>query len=59
MAMPDVSVDWLLDADPTLRWQVERDVVGAPSAVWEATRARRAPRGERTVGVRRCAVLGW
>lgn len=45
MAMPDVSVDWLLDADPTLRWQVERDVVGAPSAVWEATRARTTVEG--------------
>lgn len=32
--------DWLLDSDPALRWQVERDIVGAPSAVWEATRAR-------------------
>jgi hypothetical protein len=32
--------DWLLDSDPTLRWQVERDLIGEPAEVWEATRAR-------------------
>ncbi len=32
-------VDWLLDSDPALRWQVERDLVGAPEEVWQATRA--------------------
>jgi hypothetical protein len=31
---------WLLDSDPALRWQVERDLVGAPREVWGATRAR-------------------
>jgi hypothetical protein len=36
----DGVTSWLLDSDPALRWQVERDVVGAPTAVWEATRAR-------------------
>jgi hypothetical protein len=35
----DVSA-WLLDSDPALRWQVERDLLGAPAEVWEATRAR-------------------
>ena len=37
--------DWLLDADPALRWQVERDLLGAPEAVWQATRARVATEG--------------
>ena len=38
--------DWLLDSDPTrLRWQVERDLLGEPPAVWEATRARIAGEG--------------
>lgn len=37
--------DWLLDSDPTLRWQVERDLIDAPSEVWEATRARIATEG--------------
>jgi hypothetical protein len=33
-------VDWLLDSDPALRWQVERDVGRRPDEVWQATRAR-------------------
>ncbi|HEY8590434.1 MAG TPA: squalene cyclase [Naasia sp.] len=36
---------WLLDSDPSLRWQVERDLAGEPPAVWEATRARVATEG--------------
>ncbi|WP_426326167.1 squalene cyclase [Microbacterium sp. E-13] len=44
--MTDARVlDWLLDSDPALRWQVERDVAGAPPEVWEATRARVATDG--------------
>lgn len=38
--MAEAPLDWLLDSDPALRWQVERDLVGAPAEVWEATRAR-------------------
>lgn len=37
--------DWLVDSDPALRWQVERDVLGASPDVWEATRARIATEG--------------
>lgn len=33
-------LDWLLDSDPALRWQVERDLAGAPDEVWQRTRAR-------------------
>lgn len=33
-------VDWLLDSDPALRWQVLRDVLDAPEAEWRAERAR-------------------
>src|SRR5207342_1023958 len=36
---------WLLASDPTLRWQVERDVLGAAPDIWEATRARIATEG--------------
>lgn len=36
---------WLLDTDPALRWQVERDLAGAPPEVWQATRARVATEG--------------
>ncbi|MFT4216553.1 MAG: hypothetical protein QM619_05120 [Micropruina sp.] len=38
-------IDWLLDSDPALRWQVERDVVGASEQTWQATRARVATEG--------------
>lgn len=42
--MTDVLV-WLRDADPSLRWQVERDLLHEPADVWEATRARIATEG--------------
>lgn len=46
MGMTDPSlVDWLLDSDPALRWQVERDLVHEPEVVWAATRARVATEG--------------
>jgi hypothetical protein len=44
--MADAAVlDWLLDSDPALRWQVERDLVGAPEEIWRGTRARVATEG--------------
>src|ERR1700759_2917485 len=42
----EAVIAWLLDSDPTLRWQVERDLTGAPSEVWEATRSRIATEGD-------------
>ena len=36
---------WMLDTDPALRWQVERDLVDEPAEVWQATRARVATEG--------------
>jgi hypothetical protein len=33
-------IDWLLDADPAIRWQVMRDLLGAPEVQWSAERAR-------------------
>jgi hypothetical protein len=33
-------LDWLLDSDPSIRWQVLRDLVDAPSEVVAAERAR-------------------
>jgi hypothetical protein len=36
---------WLLDSDPALRWQVERDLAHEPPQMWEATRARVATEG--------------
>ena len=37
--------DWLLDSDPALRWQVLRDLAGAPAGVVAAERARVAAEG--------------
>jgi hypothetical protein len=36
---------WLLDSDPSLRWQVERDLATAPENVWRTTRSRVAEEG--------------
>jgi hypothetical protein len=38
-------VDWLLDADPAIRWQVLRDLTGAPPAEVAAERGRVAAEG--------------
>lgn len=38
-------IAWLLESDPALRWQVERDLLREPPEVWEATRARVATEG--------------
>lgn len=45
MATDKRLLEWLLDSDPVLRWQVERDLADAPPEVWEATRARIATEG--------------
>lgn len=45
MAVDPTLLTWLLDSDPTLRWQVERDLAGLPPETWEATRARIATEG--------------
>ncbi len=37
--------DWLLDSDPALRWQVERDLLGLPDEVWARTRDKVATEG--------------
>jgi hypothetical protein len=38
-------VDWMLDSDPSIRWQVLRDLVDAPAEVVAAERARVATEG--------------
>jgi hypothetical protein len=38
-------LDWLLDSDPAIRWQVLRDLVHAPAGVVAAERARVATEG--------------
>jgi hypothetical protein len=39
MTRSSPAVDWLLDSDPSIRWQVMRDVLGAPEPEWTAERA--------------------
>jgi hypothetical protein len=38
-------IDWLLDSDPSLRWQVMRDLTNAPANEVAAERARVATEG--------------
>ncbi|WP_104167657.1 squalene cyclase [Arthrobacter sp. SX1312] len=38
MALDGSLIDWLLTSDPALRWQVERDLAGAPEEAWMHTR---------------------
>jgi hypothetical protein len=40
-----MRLDWLLDSDPAIRWQVLRDLVGAPADIVAAERARVATEG--------------
>ena len=60
-------VDWLLDADPSIRWQVMRDLTHEPEAVVAAERARVTTEGwgarllalqGETAGGRRRVVAG-
>ncbi len=40
------TIQWLLDGDPAVAWQVQRDLLGRATSTWQATR-------------RRVATLGW
>jgi hypothetical protein len=39
------ATDWLLDADPSIRWQVMRDLLDAPEREWRAARAKAETEG--------------
>ncbi|HEV8195463.1 MAG TPA: hypothetical protein VGP87_02385 [Gemmatimonadales bacterium] len=41
----DPVIDWLLDSDPSIRWQVLRDFTDAPAAIVAAERSRVAGEG--------------
>jgi hypothetical protein len=45
--MPDSGpvIDWLLGSDPSIRWQVMRDLTGAPDPEWKAERSKVATEG--------------
>ena len=38
-------IDWLLEGDPAIRWQVMRDLLDEPSPVWEEERQRTLEHG--------------
>lgn len=38
-AATDPTIEWLLDGDPSIRWQVERDLLDAPDSTWQVTRS--------------------
>lgn len=40
MSVADPTIEWLLDADPSIRWQVRRDLLDAPEPQWRAERAK-------------------
>jgi hypothetical protein len=48
-------IQWLLDSDPAIRWQVMRDLIGAPAEEVAAERARVATEG---MGARLLALQG-
>src|SRR5690349_12487889 len=48
-------IEWLLDSDPSIRWQVMQDLLGAPADEVAAERARVATEG---VGARLLALQG-
>jgi hypothetical protein len=39
-AEPDPVIGWLLDSDPSVRWQVMRDLLGAPEPEYRVERAK-------------------
>lgn len=43
--MSDPVVDWLIEGDPSIAWQAERDLEDEPESVWGPTRARIATEG--------------
>ena len=40
MLVPDAITDWLLDSDPSIRWQVMRDLLDAGEHEWGTERAK-------------------
>src|SRR5258707_13515649 len=49
------TIQWLLDSDPSIRWQVMRDLIGAPTDQIAAERAKVATEGS---GARLLAIQG-
>ena len=41
----DATIDWLMEGDPAIRWQTERDLLDAPARRWQRTRKLTAESG--------------
>ena len=39
------QIDWLLEGDPSVAWQTQRDLLGRPESEWVLTRSRVATEG--------------
>lgn len=39
MKISNTTADWLMDSDPALRWQVEKDLLGLDQEVWQKTKS--------------------
>lgn len=54
-------LEWLLDSDSAIRWQVMRDLTNAPTDEVASERARVAREGEpsRWIALRALRVLRW
>ena len=55
--VPDSVIDWLLDSDPALRWQVERDLVGFADRRYGRRRGRGSLRRDSARACWRCRIL--
>lgn len=45
MTAEDATLSWLLEGDPSVVWQTQRDLLDEPEGVWEPTRAKVASEG--------------
>lgn len=45
MDIDDTTLNWLMDGDPAVQWQVQRDLLDEPISVWQKTREQVAQTG--------------
>lgn len=57
MSNANAVIEWLLDADPAIRWQAMRDLLDAPESAWQAERAKVEHEG--WGALRALRVLRW
>jgi hypothetical protein len=57
--MTEAVIEWLLEGDPAIRWQVMRDLLDEPPEVWEAERRRVTEEGWVAEMLTRRTANGW